>query len=186
MRRLSAVAVALVLSCGAAAAQTMSTTPTAPAMGNVSPLGIPGAGGAIGISGASSAAGPSGIGLGATELNPGGLSPAISPGCTSGISSPGMTGTSSTFDGGGISGTASVGCATTAAGAVASGTELSPPSFAGSGSSNAIPLGSTELNNVGVSPMIGVPGPATTTGGATGLSLPGTSPMSTGGSSTGY
>src|ERR1700724_3257124 len=47
MRRLSAAAVAVLLSCGAAAAQTMSITPTAPAMGSVSPLGIPGASGTM-------------------------------------------------------------------------------------------------------------------------------------------
>ena len=86
MRRLSAIAtMALLLACGAAAAQTMSS---APALGPVSPLGIPGAAGA---------AAPAGIGLGATGINPGGLSPAITPNCISGAC-PGAASTS----GGGI------------------------------------------------------------------------------------
>jgi hypothetical protein len=203
MRQLSAAVVVLLLSCGAAAAQTMSTTPIPPA----SPLGIPGTIGAIGSTPSTGSTGmarsSAGIGLGATGIDPGGLSPAVSPNCNLGSSSSGMastgmsaSGAGAAFDGGGMSGTGSAGitsgsCATGSVGSTAVGTALSPSSPGSAAGS--IPLGATELNNAGVSPMIGVPAPSiglpapgTTMGGATGLGLPGTSSMSTGGSSTGF
>jgi hypothetical protein len=196
MRRLSAAAVALLLSCGAAAAQTMSTSPVAPALGAVSPLGIPGA--SYGTGASTGMSGPSaGIGLGATEINPGGISPAVSPSCISGSSSSGMaSGSSSSFDGGGLSGIGSsgmtTGCVSTAVGS-ATGTALPPSSVGSSALSGTIPLGSTELTNAGVSPLIGVPAPnvgipapSVGIGGFTGSTLPGTPPMSSTGTLGGY
>ena len=203
MRRLSVAAVALLLNCGAAAAQTMSTTPAAPAMGVVSPLGIPGASGAtgsFGIGGSTGMSGSSaGIGLGATEIDPGGVSPAVSPTCNSGASSYGMTGSSSygmasssssSFDGGGLSGVGSAGmtsgCASTAVGSAATGTAMPPSSAGPSALSGTIPLGSTELNNAGVSPLIGVAPPTGSIGGSIGSTLPGTPSMSSTGTLSGY
>jgi collagen type VII alpha len=200
MRQLSAAVVVLLLSCGAASAQVMSTTPIPPA----SPLGIPGTIGSTPPTGSTGMGGSSaGIGLGATGIDPGGLSPAVSPTCnlgssSSGTASTGMSasGAGAAFDGGGMSATGSAGmtsgsCATGSVGPATVGTALSPSSPGSTAGS--IPLGATELNNAGVSPMIGVPAPSiglpapgTTMGGATGLGLPGTSSRSTGGSSTGF
>ena len=57
-------------------------------------------------------------------------------------------------------GTVTSGCTIASPGSVAvgSGSSLSPSS-AGAASSGTIPLGATELNNAGVSPLIGVPNP---------------------------
>lgn len=169
--------VMLAVGCGYASAQmTMSpTTPSAGlALGATSPLGL---------SGQSSSPPSSQIGIpfGATQLNVGGLSPAPDPlagsGCStvSGLSSSGM----GTFDGGGlgsgisgstsgISGTRgsarSTGCGSASATAGTASGVISPGS---SGVSTlgigAIPLGATEIDNGGVSPMIVTPAPSSTT-----------------------
>jgi hypothetical protein len=161
MPRLPAIIAALLLTCGASQAQTSTGTS---AMGATSPLGIPGSAGASGTS-------VTGIPLGATEIDPGGLSPSslncgmngFSPLSTS--TGSGMTGTttstSSTFDGGGST---LSGC-TSASTSVSSSGTASPLSTPGTGSSftlngGTVPLGSTEINSGGISPMITVPAPA--------------------------
>jgi hypothetical protein len=132
--------------------------------------------------GSSAPSGPNsttGIPLGATEIDPGGLSPAPLSNCntsgsTAGISS-GMTGSSasgmgstlsmgSTFDGGGFGSTTTSICGSSGASvntATSTGT-ASPLSSAGTNSNftlngGTIPLGSTEINNAGVSPLIPAP-----------------------------
>jgi hypothetical protein len=179
MRGLSAGFIAALLSCGAAAAQSMSTMPAAPAMGAASPLGIPGMGAAMGsptATGMTGAVGPAGIGLGATEISPGGLSP--TPTCSADSTYYGMTSTSggmpasSTFDGGGVSGMGLSGamsssCPTAVAGSAATGARSS----ASTGSPVGIPLGSTEIGSAGVSPMIGVPSPSVGIGGGPSIDI---------------
>jgi hypothetical protein len=175
-------AVAVCLSAAPALAQVGMTSP-APAIGATSPLGtggmfpstgplIPGTlpsdpGGTVG-------AGATGIPFGATELTPGGLSPAP---CLPGTAT---TGGLSTFDGGGTSGMSSsgmagmsslsgtaTGCGTAQAPGNAAGTGLVPNGLGTTQNSQlnggTIPLGSTELNNGGVSPLPPIPGPSTVT-----------------------
>src|SRR5690242_9390552 len=192
MRELSMIAAALVLTCGAAFAQTTTGMPgvattTPPALGMTSPLGTFGGSTPTGNT-------PTGLPLGATQINPGGVS--TTPGRSGGLAgtgSPGLagitgmssaTGMGSTFDGGGLAtdgstgssgaagstgamGTtgATFGC-TTSTGPSSNGT-ASPLSNPGSVSSplngGTIPLGATELNGGGVSPFVTVPAPTTTT-----------------------
>ena len=161
MRRLSAIAaLALLLSCGAAAAQTLPT-PGAPPLGLASPLGIPGASGA---------ARNVGIGLGATEINSAGVSPAVSPYCGSTGPSPALSG----FDGGGMSGAAATSCA--ASSVPSSGGTAALPSAPGTPlAGGSIPLGATELGNAGISPLIGVAAPGVV--GCAGAVMAGTPPM---------
>lgn len=170
--RLSPLIVAAVLfGCGAANAQSPMTSG---GIGATSPLGVPGA------SAASESNSPTGIPLGATEIDPGGLSPAPLSNCNasgsanSGMSA-GMTGSSasgmgstpgmgSTFDGGGFNSTGSAapasGCTSTTN---PSPTGTAPPVSTPGTSSNfilnggTIPLGSTEIDSGGVSPLITVP-----------------------------
>jgi hypothetical protein len=191
MRRWLVIATAILISCGAAQAQTTMSTPGLRA---TSPLGMPGSMGSSGT----------GIPLGATEINPGGLSPVqgstcnpnVSPlGMSGGMSSltngtTGTTGATTTFDGGGVA----------AAGSATSACVLSPaPAMSGTASSlstlgsnasarlngGAIPLDSTELDSGGVSPMITVPPPGMTSpspcGGLTTTGSVGLSPGSTSG-----
>jgi hypothetical protein len=160
---------ALLLGCGAAFAQMAPAIVGAPAMGATSPLGI---------LGATSSVGPVGIPMGATELAPGGLSPApldptasTDPCFSAGVSST-TTGSTSTFDGSGMNpgttqGLASFGlssgpmglsgsCGPGTSAGTASGTAST--SILGGATTGAlpgggIPLGATELNNAGVSPM---------------------------------
>jgi hypothetical protein len=160
---------ALLLGCGAAFAQMAPPIVGAPAMGATSPLGV---------LGATSSVGPVGIPMGATELAPGGLSPgpldptaSTDPCFSAGVSST-TTGSTSTFDGSGMNpgttqGLASFGlssgpmglsgsCGPGTSAGTASGTAST--SILGGATTGAlpgggIPLGATELNNAGVSPM---------------------------------
>jgi hypothetical protein len=199
MRGLSAGFIAALLSCGAAAPQSMSTTPAAP--GATSPLGIPGMGAAMGSpagTGMTGTVAPAGIGLGATEISPGGLSP--TPTCSGDSTYYGMTSTSggmpasSTFDGGGVSGVGlsgamSTSCPTAVAGSAATGAGSPASAGSGTGTPAGIALGSTEIGSAGVSPMIGVPTPSVSIGGGpsmeitspappTGATVPSSPPMS--------
>ena len=156
MRSLRITITALLLSCGTALAQSSTSTL---GMGTTSPLRIPGSS----ASTTSSRLSDPVVGLGATEIDPGGLSPAISPNCNSGTSRY----ASSPFDGGGM---AAAGPSNFAAGgcmpALGSASSGSASSLATSGTSIAsslsggIPLGATELNGAGVSPMIFVQTPS--------------------------
>jgi hypothetical protein len=176
MRRTGISIVMLVLSSGLAVAQ-MAPLPGGSALGVTSPLGTMG----------SNSAGPVGIPLGSTELNSGGLSPApITPlsGATTncfggtgiGTTGTGMAGASNfTFDGGGTtglsagapisSGSSSLtgGCTSSAPGGGSTGlaSPLSTPGSPGLTTLNGgtIPLGATELDSTGVSPLVSVPGP---------------------------
>ena len=156
MRRLMWMTAVIVLSAGAADAQS-TTTP--PAIGPTSPLGTLG-------SSTATASNGTGIPLGATEIDPGGLSPAVSPNCSMSGSGASMSGTKSTFDGGGTTTAGSEACSTSQdppASGIAS--SLSAPGrTAGSSSAmgGAIPLDSTEIDSGGVSPMITVPLPGAT------------------------
>jgi hypothetical protein len=152
MRAVMTMMMVLVLAAGPAAAQTTMLPGTGSALGPTSPLAIPGA--AAGV-----LASPAGIPLGATQLNVGGLSSAPGPlagaGCStvSGLSS---TGTG-TFDGGGLGSSGAIACGTanpatsTASGLVSAGAPAT-----GTGS---IPLGATEIDSGGLSPLIVSPAP---------------------------
>lgn len=175
MRTLMTISM-LMLGCGVASAQ-MTMAPAMPstgsALGATSPLGI---------SGMISSTPPSqaGIPLGATQLNVGGLSPAPGPlagsACStvSSLSSSGL----GTFDGGGLSGTSgaagmtgmsgtgstgSIGCGTTSATTgTASGLVLPGTTGASTTGVGTIPLGATEIDGGGESPMIVTPAPSST------------------------
>jgi hypothetical protein len=171
MRLLPLILAAILVGCGAAQAQS---TMTSPGMGATSPLGVPGS------SASSGSNSPTGIPLGATEIDPGGLSPAPLSNCnasgftansgmssgTTGLNGSGMGSTStmgSTFDGGGFGSTTTSLCASLGAVNTATSTgTASPLSTMGTNSNftlngGAIPLGSTEINSAGVSPLIIVP-----------------------------
>lgn len=157
MRRILPIATAiLLLGAAPAVAQSSLMGPAPAGMGMTSPLG------------STSPVGQAGIPLGSTELVPGGLSPAplgataatssCSPNGMSvtAVPAPGTGGSSSTFDGGGISGGTSVACGSTPPGGTASGTQTQAGSGMAGGStvgSGAIPLGATELGGTGISPM---------------------------------
>jgi len=160
MRRLLVITAALLISCGAGHAQNAMSTP---AIGPTSPLGSLGSLGSSGSMG-------TGLPLGATEVDPGGLSPATGTNCSasgggSGLAGTSGAGTTSTFDGGGLSGSSTIsasGC--TSSQVLSSGGTASPLSNPSGSSSltlggGAIPLGATEMDSGGVSPMITVPGP---------------------------
>jgi hypothetical protein len=166
LRHLLTTLAALLLGCGAAFAQMAPPIVGAPA---TSPLGVPGV---------ASSVGPVGIPMGATELAPGGLSPgpldptaSTDPCFSAGVSST-TTGSTSTFDGSGMTqGLASYGlssgtmglsgsCGPGISAGTASGTTSTSVlggASAGTVSGGAIPLGATELNNAGVSPMLTAP-----------------------------
>ena len=145
---------------------TVATTllPNAQSLAQVSTVGSPGtgttpyAGGTstvtIGTAPQLPAASPSGIPLGALELDPGGLN---SFQCSNPIiSSSGMIGSapasSSTFDGGGLTA-----CSAPAFGASSSAPAIPSTATGSSATSAGIPLGSSEINNAGVSPILGLP-----------------------------
>jgi hypothetical protein len=167
MRLLPLIMAAVLFGSGAAHAQN---TMTGVGMGTASPLATS----PLGMLGSSATGGSNnaaGIPLGATEIDPGGLSPAPISSCNtsgsatySGMSS-GMTGLSgsdmasmpvgSAFDGGGF------GPSTTPACATSSGV-ASPLSSMGTDSNftlngGTIPLGSTEIDSAGISPLITTP-----------------------------
>jgi hypothetical protein len=145
-----------------------------PGIGATSPLGMtPG-----------SPVAPTGIPLGATELASPGLSPAptgpmVLPGYGNTCSAiareaTGSSGTSSVFDGGGMGTTAGAGtgmgmtassstgaaaiCGTTG-GNASSSSAMSSPSPSGA-VRTGIPLGAVEMGNAGISPLIVVPTPS--------------------------
>lgn len=168
MRVLSLVAAVILFGCTVAHAQSVMSPS---GLGPTSPLGVPGS------SASSGSNSPTGIPLGATEIDPGGLSPApLSNFSTSGFTansgmSSGMTGLNgsgigststmgSTFDGGGFGSTttspgASVNTATSTGTASPLSTMGTSSNFTLNG--GTIPLGSTEINSGGVSPLITVP-----------------------------
>src|SRR5829696_967244 len=157
MTRLLLTIAAILLSCGAGQAQSRSNSAisTSPALGATSPLGT---------LGSSASGSPTGIPLGATQLNPGGLSPmpctptsaslaVASSSMAQSMSSPGFT-----FDGGGMD---SSGCATGSTTPLSSTGNASPFYTSGATlgsplSGGTIPLGATEVDSGGVSPMITV------------------------------
>lgn len=162
MRRACAMTILVLLGCGAAEAQSATTTP---GMGATSPLGMLG----------SSAAGGTGVPLGATEIDPGGLSPATAcvPTDPSVLSidpttSASGTNSGSTFDGGGLAGTSATTSSCTAGTNISSTGMASPLSGSPSNlAGGTIPLGATELDGGGLSPMIAVPAPIVPTPGST-------------------
>ncbi len=98
---------------------------------------------------------PEGIPLGSTEIATPGVSPINPSQAMTNCSQTGNTGSSGAlFDGGGLSGSPSLGCpdGTTTQSAL-------PPSTSTVGRVG-IPLGSTELGGAGISPSLPVPGPA--------------------------
>ncbi|AMN42650.1 hypothetical protein [Rhodoplanes sp. Z2-YC6860] len=144
MRRACLMTIMILLGSCAAQAQSASTTP---GIGATSPLGMLGSSSSVGT----------GVPLGATEIDPGGLSP-LGACVPSDPSMLGASATGSTFDGGGLA-SATSSCASgtpniTSTG-IASPLSGAPPNLAG----GTIPLGSTELDGGGLSPMITVPAP---------------------------
>jgi hypothetical protein len=170
MGRLLIAAIVVVLSCEAGLTQALTNTPS---IGLTSPLGIPGS---------TSPGSPTGIPLGATEIDPGGIGPtpigptSSSSTCVSTSSSTGVDsgaaggtmGTTSLFDGGGISSaTTSSSCSLPSSSAVSSAGTASPLSTPGVTATfglngGAIPLGATEIDGGGVSSLIGIPVPSVT------------------------
>jgi hypothetical protein len=175
MKYLWIALVTISLGCGSVFAQVGMTTSPTPGIEATSPLGMsPGI--SFGVS-PDAAVAPTGIPLGATELASPGISPAASglagmtgygTTCSStGGASPGISGISgvsgvsgsSTYDGGGMAlGTSSSGsmasCPTASSGnAILS---MAPGAVARPG----IPLGSVEIGNAGISPLVTVPTPS--------------------------
>lgn len=152
MRRLPIfIVIAAFIGCSPASAQMSGTSSSSPGMGATSQLGAQ----------SGSTIQPTGIGLGATEMVATGTSPAptlatsgLMPGntiCSSATSAMSQTSTA-LFDGGGPSGATSTACAAT------DGTATSTPTASPlqAGRSN-IPLGSTEISNLGISSATSVP-----------------------------
>ena len=157
LRSVSTTLAALVLSCSTSLAQIAPLTVISPAMGATSPLGIPGA-----LTGVTSPVGPVGIPLGASELSPGGLSPApLDPtASTNSCSSSVGNGSSSTFDGAGVSTSTTASCSVGASTGTASGTLPTSSLDGATGSTvsaGTIPLGATELDSGGLSPLVAPP-----------------------------
>jgi hypothetical protein len=130
-----------------------------------------------------------GIPFGATGLTSPGLSPAPAPSGAIGITgtgttcsavgslSPGMSGTSTNYDGGGLemgasSSAGSATCGTTSNSGVVSAVAPTSPLTPGGVTPSGIPLGSYEINNLGVSPSVAVPAPSITMPTTTNLSPP--------------
>jgi hypothetical protein len=150
-------AVAAVLNCGPAVAQTNGFGGSSAGMGTTSPLSL----------GSGFTAQPVGIPLGSTEIATSGISPAAPPSgvglnventnCSDSRSSK-VRPSGASFDGGGISGSASSSCVTTA---TTNSAGTSNPSAATSSAGRVgIPLGSTELGGAGLSSV--APAPAAT------------------------
>jgi hypothetical protein len=158
MRRVLTAMAAILLSCNASYAQS---APSVSTMGPTSPLGL------LGSSAPNAGAG---IPLGATEIDSAGLSPGpvsacntngLSSSATAGSSGAGMTaplGANSTFDASGLAAPSS--CSSASADPTSTGT-ASPLSIPGTQLGQTvggtIPLGATEIDSAGVSPLIGVP-----------------------------
>jgi len=150
---------------------------------------------------------PTGIPMGATELASPGLSgvPAGTMGMTGnatttcltmGSPSSGMSGSSTNFDGGGLGvgtgtlpgGAATSGTCGTSSSSSASSSAATSPTSPGGAARTGIPLGSVEIGNAGVSPLLVVPTPSpnpSTMGSGMPCSTTGFSPPSSSMSSTG-
>ena len=188
LRSVSTTLAALVLSCSTSLAQMAPLTVISPAMGATSPLGIPGA-----LTGVTSPVGPVGIPLGASELSPGGLSPApFDPTASTNSCSSVGNSSSSTFDAAGVSTNPTASCSVGASTGTASGT-LSTSSLDGvtgsTVSAGTIPLGATELDSGGLSPLVPPPtfgsscvvgSPTTTTAAVLGSTIAGGTTSQTG------
>ena len=147
MRALLTASIMLLLGCAASSAQLALPSPNSPAMGPTSPLGIPGA---------MSPVGPVGIPFGATSLSPSGLSPA--PFDPTASNNPCSSVIPSGLSSGAMGSSASCGFAPTSG--TASGTSSPGGGIAVSVGNSGIPLGATELDNAGLSPMIASPAPS--------------------------
>jgi hypothetical protein len=176
MTRLWMTAVIATLGCGTAFAQVGGMGVPTPGIAATSPLGMSGG------SQPGTLVGPTGIPLGATELNSTGMSPmftdptgmmASGTACSAGGSASsgiagGISGIS-TYDGGGVAAGGGIGAGAGSPGSTASCTAASAgtapatasaPSASPRGASRTgIPLGSVEIGNAGVSPLITVPTP---------------------------
>jgi hypothetical protein len=152
MPRMLLTIAALLLSCEAVPAQNAVVRSALGATSPLSGLGSP-------TSGA-----PTGIPLGATEIDPGGLSPLpCSSAAFSSLAGSSQSGAAAgtTFDGGGMF---SSGCNAAPEATVSSTGNVSPLFTPGATSGSllsggSIPLGATEIDNGGVSPMITIPSP---------------------------
>ena len=164
-RELIAASLAILLGCNPVFAQVAGIGSPMPGMGVTSPFGMGSAAGSVG---------PTGLPLGATELATPGLSPAP-PGtlgsgftvCSAVVGAP-STGATGLYDGGGVGTTTGMSPTTMGTTNAASASTCnqasssSSPSTLSSGSTppsssallgiGAIPMGSTELGNAGVSP----------------------------------
>jgi hypothetical protein len=167
-REMMAATLALLFGCNPVFAQVGGMAAPTPVIGATSPLGIT----------PNSPTSPVGIPMGATELASPGLSPALTG--TLGMTGGGMTcgalgdssstvpAASSTYDGGGmamgngsslVDATAIPGmCGTASSSSAPTTTTLSPSP--GGASKAGIPLGSVEIGNAGISPMLAVPAPS--------------------------
>jgi hypothetical protein len=160
MGRFCIVMALVVLGCAAAHAQS-GISPSA--LPGTSPFGTLGSDIAGGLS-------AGGIPPGATEIDPGGLSPAA--GSTCGATGTGISGSmvtsGTTFDGGGVAGVGSGSTDACTASSAASGgspSSLAVPVAGGSAFSlngGDIPLGSTEMDEGGLSGILSVPAPSIT------------------------
>jgi hypothetical protein len=164
MKRLWTIAAITMLGCSTALAQVGGMSVPTPGIAATSPLGMPGG------SQPGTSVGPTGIPLGATELAAPGISPMLTDptgmmasGCLAGGSgiSGGISGIS-TYDGGGLAVGGGMGagtaCGVAPAGAASPGGSA-PSTSLGGASRTGIPLGSVEIGNAGVSPLIAVPSP---------------------------
>jgi hypothetical protein len=181
MKRFWTIAAITMLGCSTALAQVGGMSVPTPGIAATSPLGMPGG------SQPGTSVGPTGIPLGATELAAPGISSmlsdptAMASGCLAGGSgiSGGISG-SSTYDGGGLAaggmGAGTAPCAGASAG-TASPSGSAPSASPGGASRTGIPLGSFEIGNAGVSPLITVPSPTIS---SSPFGIVGSSPSTTG------
>jgi hypothetical protein len=181
MKRFWTIAAITMLGCSTALAHVGGMSVPTPGIAATSPLGMPGG------SQPGTSVGPTGIPLGATELAAPGISSmlsdptAMASGCLAGGGgiSGGISG-SSTYDGGGLAaggmGTGTAPCAGASAG-TASPSGSAPSASPGGASRTGIPLGSFEIGNAGVSPLITVPSPTIS---SSPFGIVGSSPSTTG------
>jgi hypothetical protein len=160
--------VAVLMTTGLMLAATFYCTPARAQVGMVSPTPGIAVTSPLGMT-SGSAVPPTGIGMGATELPLAGLSPApvgemgmagAAVCSATGFQVPGVSGTSTTYDGGGMTvggmspgGAASSGtCGSSTSGGAASPGATLPSSSVGA-SAVGIPLGSVEIGGAGLSPL---------------------------------
>jgi hypothetical protein len=166
MKPLWMTAAIALLGCSTALAQVGGVGVPTPGIAATSPLGMTGG------SQPGTSVGPTGIPLGATELTSPGISPMfvdptgmMASGClVGGIASGGISGGISgisTYDGGGlgVGGGMGVGTAPCAGASAGTASPTAPSASPGGASRPGIPLGSVEIGNAGVSPLITVPSP---------------------------